>query len=100
MPQAEAEPERFDIDRYAMEGNTLRGVEEISTLVAPVVGKQREYGEVQRALEALELCFRECGFSAVQKNFNWRFDFAQILDQGGTKVRGARKAQFAVYYGF
>ena len=26
--------------------------------------------------------------------------FAQILDQGGTKVRGARKAQFAVYYGF
>ena len=65
-PQPEGEAERFDIDRFAVEGNTLLSAEDISTLVAPFVGKQREYGDVQRALEALELRYRERGFSAVQ----------------------------------
>ena len=66
QPQPQAETERFDIDRYAIEGNTLLGAEEINTLIAPFAGKQREYGDVQRALEALELRYRERGYSAVQ----------------------------------
>ena len=66
QPPQEAETERFDIDRYVVEGNTLLGEEEIRLLLAPYVGKQREYGDVQRALEALELRYRERGYSAVQ----------------------------------
>jgi hemolysin activation/secretion protein len=60
------ESERFDIDRYQIEGNSLLSADEIQTLVQPFVGKQREYGDVQRALEALEIRYRERGYSAVQ----------------------------------
>jgi hemolysin activation/secretion protein len=66
QPPPAAETERFDIDRYAIEGNSLLGAAEIEELVRPFTGKQREYGDVQRALEALEIRYRERGYSAVQ----------------------------------
>lgn len=68
MPQAHAqtETERFDIERFVVEGNTLLAPGEIEALLQPFIGKRREYGDVQRALEALELRYRERGFSAVQ----------------------------------
>ena len=64
-PQA-IESERFDIERYVIEGNTLLGAQEIQDLVREFTGKQREYGDVQRALELLENRYRERGYSAVQ----------------------------------
>ena len=39
---------------------------EIDAVTRPFTGKGREYGDVQRALEALESRYRERGFSAVQ----------------------------------
>jgi len=63
---AQTESERFDIERFNVEGNTLLPAPELESLLAPFAGKQREYGDVQRALEALELRYRERGFSAVQ----------------------------------
>ena len=63
---AQTESERFDIERFNVEGNTLLAVPELESLLRPFTGKQREYGDVQRALEALELLYRERGFSAVQ----------------------------------
>ncbi len=63
---AQTETERFDIDRFLVEGNTLLTEREVDDVVRPFSGKQREYGDVQRALEALEVRYREKGYSAVQ----------------------------------
>lgn len=66
-PLARAQNEdRFDIERFVVEGNSLLPKDEVEALVRPFTGKSREYGDVQRALEALELRYRERGYSAVQ----------------------------------
>ncbi|MSQ52838.1 MAG: ShlB/FhaC/HecB family hemolysin secretion/activation protein [Betaproteobacteria bacterium] len=64
-PQAQ-ESERFDIERFSIEGNTLLSTGEIEELIGHLTGKEREYGDVQRALELLENRYRERGYSAVQ----------------------------------
>ena len=57
---------RFDIARYRVEGNTLLPAPEVEQAVAPFAGKGRDFGDVQRALEALEAAYRTRGYSAVQ----------------------------------
>jgi hemolysin activation/secretion protein len=57
---------QFNIDRYRIEGNTTIKVEEIDTLLKPFTGKQREYADVQHAMDALRLRYRDAGYSAVQ----------------------------------
>ncbi len=57
---------RFDILRYEVEGNTLFKPEQVQALVAPFTGKGRDFGDIQRAVEALELGYRAAGYSAVQ----------------------------------
>lgn len=57
---------RFDILRYEVEGNTLFKQDEIEKIVSPYTGKQRDFGDVQLALEALEQAYRKAGYSAVQ----------------------------------
>jgi len=57
---------RFDIGRYRVEGNTLLPQEQIDQAVAPYTGKARDFGDVQKALEALQEAYRERGYSAVQ----------------------------------
>ena len=64
-PQAE-ETEHFDIERFEIEGNSLLGENEIEALLRELTGKQREYGDVQRALELLENRYKEKGYAAVQ----------------------------------
>jgi len=63
---AQEQTERFDIKRFAVSGNSLLSEAELDQRVAPFVGTKREYGDIQRALEALELAYRQRGFSAVQ----------------------------------
>lgn len=57
---------RFDIARYRVEGNTLLPVSEVEAAVGPFAGAGRDFGDVQRALEALETAYRAKGYSAVQ----------------------------------
>lgn len=57
---------RFDIRRYSVEGNTLLPQQEVDEAVRPFVGAQRDFGDVQRALESLENAYRLRGYSAVQ----------------------------------
>jgi hemolysin activation/secretion protein len=57
---------RFDIERYIVDGNTLLSADELNRITAPFAGKARDFGDVQRALEALENAYRERGYSAVQ----------------------------------
>ena len=56
----------FDIVRFEIEGNSLVPPERATQLVAPFIGKRRVYGDVQKALEALEGEFRRLGYGTVQ----------------------------------
>lgn len=57
---------RFDITAYRVEGSTLLTNNQVQSTVAPFRGKQRDFADIQRALEALETAYRGRGFSAVQ----------------------------------
>ena len=61
-----AQDERFDIVRFQIEGNTLLTDAAAQAAVAPMVGPKRVYGDIQKALEALEGAYRRLGYSTVQ----------------------------------
>ncbi|TDY91249.1 UNVERIFIED_ORG: hemolysin activation/secretion protein [Herbaspirillum seropedicae] len=58
--------ERFDITRFAVEGNTLLTQARVDEAVTPFRGPGRVYGDIQQALEALENAYRSAGYTAVQ----------------------------------
>jgi len=58
--------ERFDITRFAVEGNTLLTQARVDEAVTPFRGPGRVYGDIQQALEALENAYRSTGYTAVQ----------------------------------
>jgi hemolysin activation/secretion protein len=57
---------RFDIADYRVEGNSLLSRREIERVLAPFRGRARDFGDVQRAVEALEGAYRKAGYAAVQ----------------------------------
>jgi len=61
-----AQDEHFDIVRFQIEGNTLLPDAEIQVAVTPQLGPKRVYGDIQKALEALEGAYRRAGYSTVQ----------------------------------
>lgn len=64
---SEAEPVvlRFAIDRYVLEGASLLSQAEVDAAVSPFVGKDKDFSDVQRALEAVEEAYASRGYSAV-----------------------------------
>jgi len=56
----------FSISRFQVEGNSLLTEGELQSLVAPYVGANKNYGDVQKALEALEGAYRTKGYGTVQ----------------------------------
>lgn len=60
-----AQAPRFDIRDYTVDGNSLLSPVEIERALAPHRGTQRDFGDIQRALEALEAAYRARGFSSV-----------------------------------
>ncbi|MBP9712918.1 MAG: ShlB/FhaC/HecB family hemolysin secretion/activation protein [Sterolibacterium sp.] len=60
--------EHFHIQRFAVEGNTLLSAPQVLALTAPYTGQNRVYGDVQRALEALEGAYRSAGYQTVRIN--------------------------------
>lgn len=75
--QTQPQGERFDIDSFKIEGSTLLRPDEIEAVVKPYTGKQREYGDIQRAIEALRQHYRSKGYSVV-----WVVAPEQGLDRG------------------
>lgn len=66
---AAAEPvpaPRFAIQRFDIEGNTLLPAAALEKAVAPYVGGDRDFGDIQRALETLEELYRGRGYGVVQ----------------------------------
>ena len=81
-PSTLAQIEHFDIDRFKIEGNTLLKPEDIEAALKPFTGKQREYGDVQHAIEALKQRYRNEGFGVV-----WVVAPEQDLDKGEVTLR-------------
>ncbi len=90
-PPAQSAPqdETFSIKSYVVTGNTILAQDEVLRLVAPFTGDKRVYGDIQKALEALEGAYRSRGFSAVQV-----FVPEQTLDTGSVKL-GVIEAKIA-----
>lgn len=79
---SQTQAEHFDIDRFKIEGNTLLKPDEIEAVLKPYTGKQREYGDVKRAIEALRQHYRAAGFSVA-----WVIAPEQDIDQGVVTLR-------------
>jgi hemolysin activation/secretion protein len=58
-------PIRFEISRFEISGNTLLTPAQADAAVAPYVGKERDFGHVQAALEALEAAYHARGYKVV-----------------------------------
>lgn len=56
---------QFDINRFDVRGNTLLPATTVDSLVAPYLGKQRDFADVMGALEALEAAYRARGYQLV-----------------------------------
>jgi hemolysin activation/secretion protein len=57
---------RFAIERFVVDGARLLTQAEFDKVVAPYVGKGRDFADVQHALEAVEALYAERGYSAVR----------------------------------
>ena len=65
-PAAPAADPRFQIDKFTVRGATLITAGELQLILAPYIGKDKDFGDVQKALEALEKAYTSKGYSAVQ----------------------------------
>lgn len=79
---AQSQIERFDINRFNIEGNTLLQFDEVTAVLRPFTGKQRTYRDVQGAIEALRLRYRSEGFNVV-----WVVAPEQDLEDGVVTLR-------------
>ncbi|OGS90138.1 MAG: hypothetical protein A2Z95_08585 [Gallionellales bacterium GWA2_60_18] len=64
--EVESQVLRFEISGYTLEGATLLSKEEIAAAVSPYVGKDKDFSDVQHALEAVEEAYASRGYSAVR----------------------------------
>jgi hemolysin activation/secretion protein len=65
-PGGDSQILRFEISSYVVDGATLLTATEIQEAVAPFVGKDKDFSDVQRALEAVEAAYAKHGYTAVQ----------------------------------
>jgi hemolysin activation/secretion protein len=73
---------KFEIRKFDVEGVTLATPAQIEGVVKPYVGADRDFGDVQKALEALEKFFLDLGYGSVQVLLP-----EQELDQGTVKFK-------------
>ncbi len=62
---AGAADEKFAINQFDVQGNTVLSKTEIDQVIAPFTGKDKGYGDVQKALEALERAYHSKGYGTV-----------------------------------
>jgi hemolysin activation/secretion protein len=65
-PSPPPAPVKFEIQRYVVEGNTLLSQRDVDKILAPFSGKDRDFGDIQRALEALQDAYVARGYNAVR----------------------------------
>jgi hemolysin activation/secretion protein len=92
---------RFEIMRFEVTGNTLLSTQAVQAAVAPYVGRDRNFGDVQMALEALEAVYHRLGFNVVQvalpeQELNHGVVKLQVLETKLGKVRVEGNQNFSV----
>jgi hemolysin activation/secretion protein len=65
-PSAPPAPVKFEIQRFLIEGNTLLQLSDLEKILKPFVGKERDFGDIQRALEAVQDAYASRGYNAVR----------------------------------
>ena len=78
---AEAPTLTFDIRSFSVTGNTLLPPARIDKALAPYIGPRKDFGDVQRALEALQDAYVAAGYGVVLVTLP-----EQELDQGVVKL--------------
>jgi hemolysin activation/secretion protein len=73
---------RFEITRFEVSGNTLLSQPQVDELLGKFTGKERDFGDVQRALEALEAVYHQRGYNVVTIELP-----EQELNRGVVKLR-------------
>ena len=70
VPPADTAPApaspKFEIRRYVVDGNTLLSTERLEQVLAPFSGKNKDFGDVQHALETLQAAFQAAGYGSVE----------------------------------
>ena len=85
--EAAAEPAapggpKFEIRKFQVDGVTLVAPTRVDAALQPYTGQVRDFGDVQKALEALEKLFLDAGYGSVQVLLP-----EQELDQGVVKFK-------------
>ena len=57
---------KFDIQHFDVSGNSLLDPAAIERILSPFTGKEKDFGDIQRALEALQEAYVTAGYGAVQ----------------------------------
>jgi len=65
-PQPAPTSPKFEIQRFTVEGNTLLSQGDLDRILKPYSGKDRDFGDIQRALEALQDAYASRGYNAVR----------------------------------
>lgn len=60
-----AADDRFDIQRFQVDGNNLLSEADIQRAVGPLAGTGKSYADIQKALDALDVAYHNAGFSSV-----------------------------------
>lgn len=63
---AMAEPVKFDISEFSVEGNTLLPGDQVQSVLSPFTGTGREMADVNKAAEALRALYHDAGYTVVQ----------------------------------
>jgi hemolysin activation/secretion protein len=62
---SDADSPKFDIREIKVDGNTLLKQADLNRTFAPFIGSKRDFGDVQKALEALEKAYTKAGYGAI-----------------------------------
>jgi hemolysin activation/secretion protein len=57
---------KFTIENFEVIGDNILGAETVQRLVKPFTGKDKDFSDVQRALESLEVAYRDRGYGVIQ----------------------------------
>lgn len=66
QPEVPVPSPHFKITKFNVTGNTLMKAEDIDKLVAPYTGDDKDFSDIQRALEAIEGAYRKQGLGAAE----------------------------------
>lgn len=73
---------KFPITKFQVDGNTLLEPGLVDATLQPFVGSQRDFGDMQRALEALEAAYRARGYQYVSVLLP-----EQVLERGEVRLQ-------------